>query len=165
MHVVPISEGPKHRFLGVGNVIVARYVGAPDARALADRVPFIDAALRTYPGVGQIVVVDRDASGSLPDRAFREASRAQADRYRGSILFSASVIEGEGVHHALVRTFLRSLALVAGKDVPVRFFERVALATEWAESLARPHGGPRAKDLAAVIEAARLRPALVSQSA
>lgn len=157
MPLVPISEGPRHRFVGVGNVIVAMYTGAPDARAIADRVPFIEATLRKHTGIGQIVVVDRNAGGSLPDREFREASRAQADRFRGSILFSASVIEGDGVHHALVRTFLRSLALVAGKDIPVRFFEEVAPAATWAESLARPHGGPTKADLVAAIDGMRPR--------
>lgn len=157
MPLVPISEGPMHRFVGVGNVVVAMYVGAPDATALEARVPWIEETLRTHGGVGQLVVVDRSASGSLPDRAFREASRAQADRYRGSILFSVSVIEGDGVHHALVRTFLRGLALVAGKDVPVRFFEEVAPAVAWAEPLARPHGGPSASELVRAVEAVRPR--------
>jgi hypothetical protein len=153
--MVPVSAGPSHRFAGVGNVIVAMYAGAPEASALADRSPWIEQALRRYAGIGQLVIVDRDASGSLPGREFREASREQADRYRGSILFSACVIEGQGVHHALVRTFLRGLALVAGKDVPVRFFDTVAPAAGWAEALVQPHAGPSAGELSQAVDALR----------
>lgn len=156
--VVPVSAGPTHRFAGVGNVIVAVYGGAPEASALADREPWIEQALRRFAGVGQLVIVDRDASGSLPGREFREASREQADRYRGSILFSACVIEGQGVHHTLVRTFLRGLALVAGKDVPVRFFDTVAPAASWAGTLTEPHGGPSAAELTKAIATVRAAP-------
>ncbi len=165
MQLVPISEGHTHRFAALGNVIVAVYVGAPEASALAARVPWVEKAIDRYGGIGQLVVVDRRASGSLPDRAFRDESRAQADRYRRSILFSASVIEGTSVHHTLVRTFLRGLALVAGKDVPVRFFDEVPPAASWAEELARSCGGPSARDLAQAVEALRPRaePALLSR--
>ncbi|MCZ7685268.1 MAG: hypothetical protein M5U28_43430 [Sandaracinaceae bacterium] len=158
MQLVTISEGPTHRFAGLGNVIVAVYVGAPAAGALRARVPWLEKALRRHGAVGQLVVVDRRASGTLPDREFRDESRAQAERYRGSILFSASVIEGDTVHHTLVRTFLRGLALVAGRDVPVRFFDEVPPAAEWAAALARGHGGPSASELAQAVEA--LRPCL-----
>lgn len=164
MQIVRISESHTHRFVGVGNVIVALYVGAPEATALCARIPWIEQAIRTYGAVGQLVVVDRTASGSLPDRAFRDESRAQADRYRGSILFSASVIEGNAVHHALVRTFLRGLALVAGKDVAVRFFDEVAPAARWAEELARDHGGPSASVLERAVDALRPRAAPAIQA-
>jgi len=153
--LVTISEGYTHRFAALGNVIVAVYVGAPEASALRERVPWIEKAIERYGGVGQLVVVDRRASGSLPNRAFRDESRAQADRYRGSILFSASVIEGDTVHHTLVRTFLRGLALVAGRDLPVRFFDEVAPAAEWAAGLASASGGPRASELAGAVELVR----------
>ena len=153
--VVPISAGPAHRFAGVGNVIIALYSDAPEASALADRVPWIEQALRRHAGIGQLVVVDRDASGSLPGREFREASRQQAERFRGSILFSACVIEGQGVHHALVRTFLRGLALVAGKDVPVRFFDTVEPAASWAEALTERDAGPSARELTEAIATLR----------
>lgn len=155
MQLVPISEGHTHRFAALGNVIVAVYVGAPDAGVLRARVPWIEKVLERHGAIGQLVVVDRRASGSLPDRAFRDESRAQADRYRGSILFSASIIEGDTVHHTLVRTFLRGLALVAGKDVPVRFFDEVEPATAWAAALAHDHGGPSADELARAIDALR----------
>lgn len=164
VQIVRISESHTHRFVGVGNVIVAVYVGAPEATALRARIPWIEQAIRTYGAVGQLVVVDRTASGSLPDRAFRDESRAQADRYRGSILFSASVIEGNAVHHALVRTFLRGLALVAGKDVAVRFFDEVAPAARWAEELARDRGGPSASMLERAVDALRPRAAPAIQA-
>ncbi|HEY8428505.1 MAG TPA: hypothetical protein VIL20_09035 [Sandaracinaceae bacterium] len=156
MKLVPISEGSTHRFAGLGNVLVAVYVGAPEASALRERVPWVEKAIARYGGIGQLVVVDRRASGSLPDRAFRDESRAQADRYRRSILFSASVVEGDSVQHTLVRTFLRGLALVAGRDLPVRFFDEVPPAAEWAASLARGHGGPEARALVEAVEQLRL---------
>ncbi len=153
--LVPISEGPTHRFAGLRNVIVALYAAAPPASALRERLPWIERALATHGAFGQIVIVDGRAAGSLPGPAFRDESRAQTQRYRGSILFSASVIEGDGVQPVLVRTFLRGLALVAAKDVPVRFFEDVRPAVAWAAERARPHGGPSAQELAEAIEALR----------
>lgn len=153
--LVPISEGPTHRFAGLGNVVIAFYTGAPPASALRERVPWVERAIVSHGAFGQIVIVGGRAKGSLPGRAFRDESRAQTERYRGSILFSASVIEGEGVHPVLVRTFLRGLALVAAKDVPVRFFEDVRPAVAWAAERARDHGGPSAAELAEAIEALR----------
>jgi hypothetical protein len=162
VQLTSISSGPTHQFAGIGNVMVAVYVGAPETSALHARVPWIERTIRRYGAIGQLVVVDREASGSLPDREFREVSRQQAERYRGSILFSASVIEGSGVHHALVRTFLRGLALVAAKDLPVRFFEEVSAGAEWCHSLVREHGGPSADDLRGAVAALRPRPPLVA---
>lgn len=90
-----VSEGPNHRFGGIGNVLISVYWGAPDAAALEDRVPWVERMRAEYGQGGLLVWVCADASGSLPDAAFRQTSRAQSERYEGTIVFSASVIEGE----------------------------------------------------------------------
>ncbi len=152
-----IDADPTHVYAGLRNVVVAIYFASPPASALRARIPWIERTLERHGAIGQLVVVDPRAAGSLPDRAFRDESRAQTDRYHESILFSATVIEGEGIQHVLVRTFLRGLAVVAGKDLPVRFFDEVPPAARWAEQLARDHDGPSAGALAGAVERLRAR--------
>ena len=151
-----VSEGPSHRFQGVRNVLVCVYWGAPSPRALRDRIPWLESAITRHGKVGLFVVVTSNAAGSLPSRSFRDESRAQAERYRDALDFSASVIEGSGVHHTLVRTFLRGLTVVAGRGVEVRFFEDVSGGARWAAARAAPYDGPDAKALLDTV--ARLRP-------
>jgi hypothetical protein len=155
---VPVSEGPTHRFVGVGNVLVSLYWGAPSARALRERVGWIERAIAEHGAVGVLVVITADAAGRLPDRAFREESRAQVDRFRDAILFSASVVEGRGVGHTLVRTFLRGLAVVAGHGIAVRFFEDLREGARWAAARTAAHGGPSAEELVRAVEALRRTP-------
>jgi hypothetical protein len=139
----------------VSNVLVSLYWGAPTAQALRDRVGWLERAVTEHGAVGVLVVVTADAAGRLPDREFREESRAQVDRFRGSILFSATVVEGRSVAHALLRTFLRGLATVAGQGIPVRFFDDLRAGVEWASERAARHGGPTADELARTVEGLR----------
>ena len=101
-------------------------------------------------------VIDPRVNAVMPDRKFRDISREQTERFGDYILFSATVIEGHDVPHKIIRTFLRSLAAVAGPDIPVRFFDRVQTAARWAEALAKGHGGPSAEDLEQAV--AMIRP-------
>ncbi|HJL20506.1 MAG TPA: hypothetical protein RMH99_32865 [Sandaracinaceae bacterium LLY-WYZ-13_1] len=157
MDATPVSDGPTHRFAGVGNVLVSLHWGAPSTRALRDRVAWTEATIARHGAIGILVVVTADAAGQLPDRAFRELSRAQADRWRDAILFSASVIEGGGVSRALIRTFLRGLAVVAGRGIDVRFFDSVPGGAAWAAERAAGHGGPSAEELLETVAALRAR--------
>jgi len=152
-----VSEGPVHRFAGLGNVLISLYWGAPDAAVLDERVEWIERMGARHGQGGLFVVVSGDASGSLPDAAFREKSRAQAQRFDGTIVFSASVIEGQGILHGLVRTFLRGLSVVASRRVATAFFDDVAPALAWVEASAVPHGGPNATQLRNALETTRAR--------
>ncbi|MEQ8461228.1 MAG: hypothetical protein RLO52_13210 [Sandaracinaceae bacterium] len=155
MALEPVCAGPQHRFAGVENVLVCVYWGAPPAEALHDRVPWVEKAIARYGAIGVLVVVPPEASGHLPDRAFREESRAQADRFRDAIRFSASVIEGDDVQHALIRTFLRGLAVVAARGMEVRFFRSVHDGAAWASERAAALGGPSPRSLVQAVEALR----------
>jgi hypothetical protein len=150
-----VSSGPTHRFAGVRNVLVCLYLGTPDQRPLEERVPWIESTLEKHRGFGVLVVVDERTNGILPGAKFREVSRQQADRFAGRILFSASVIEGKGVQHTLVRTFLRSLALVSARELPLRFFDTVPPAALWAAQRAQNDAGPSASDLERAVEVLR----------
>lgn len=152
-----ISEGPAHIYAGAGNVLVCLYRGAPTAQALRDRVPWMEKVIEKHGKLGLLVVVSEEARGALPAPAFRAESRAQAKRYPDRILFSASVIEGRGVRHSLVRTFLRGLSVVAGRSIDVRFFDDVTLAIEWAAERASPYQGPSAEEITEVLDALRRR--------
>ena len=149
-----VSEGPTHRFAGVGNVLVSVYWGAPTTEALRERIAWIERAIAAYPKFGLLVVVTPEAGGSLPGREFREESRAQAKRFEEHLAFSASVIEGRDLIHTLVRTFLRGLAVVVGKRVEVRFFESASDGAAWAAERAAPEG-PDARALLEAIDALR----------
>ena len=155
MELIRVSEGPTHTFVGVGNVLVSLYWGTPSADALKERVSWVESAIATHGKFGILVIVTDDAGGQLPDRRFREISRAQADRFRDGILFSASVIEGTHVQHSLIRTFLRGLAVVAGRGIAVRFFDDVRSGCEWAAAEAAPYGGPSAASLHRVVAVLR----------
>ena len=155
MRLVAVSEGPTHRVGGVGNVLVCVYRAAPPLSALQDRIGWVEAKLEEHDKVGLLVVVDGSAGGALPDAAFRAESRRQAHCYRGRVLFSASVLEGTGIHHTLLRTFLRGLGVVAGSEVTVRFFSEVPAGAEWAaQQMSRDHG-PTAPELIAAVDELR----------
>ena len=153
--LIRVSEGPTHTFVGVGNVLISLYWGSPGAEALREREGWVREAVARHGKIGLLVVVTAEAAGQLPGKDFRDVSRAQADRYRDAIAFSASVIEGAHVQHALIRTFLRGLAVVAGRGVAVRFFEDVSDGCAWAAEQAAPHGGPSAATLRRVVSVLR----------
>ncbi|MCA9610422.1 MAG: hypothetical protein KC619_32725 [Myxococcales bacterium] len=157
MEVEVVSEGPVHCFAALGNVLLSVYWGAPDAAVLHDRIAWVERVRASHGKGGLLVVVCDGASGSLPDAAFRERSRAQAQRFEDTIVFSASVIEGDGVLPGLVRAFLRGLALLAPRRVETAFFERVEPAAAWVEARAVPHGGPDATQLRNALETLRAR--------
>lgn len=153
-----ISEGPTHCFAGVRNVLVSLYWAAPTARALHDRIPWIERVLQDHGKAGLMVVVTNDAAGALPTQEFRAESRAQAKRYGDRILFSASVIEGKAIQHSLVRTFLRGLAVVIARDnIVVRFFDEAEPAIVLASELATPFGGPSVDELTQALATLRKR--------
>lgn len=146
-----------HCFAGLGNVLISMYWGSPDASVLDDRIPWVERMGARHGRGGLFVVVCDGASGSLPDAAFRERSRAQAQRFEGTIVFSASVIEGDGVLPGLVRAFLRGLALVAPRKVETAFFDRVDPAALWVAARAVPHDGPDATALRNALSTLRSR--------
>ena len=150
-----VSEGPTHRFAGVGNVLVCLYWGSPTAEALRDRIPWVERALERYEALGLVVVITEDATGALPGREFRAESRAQVERFAGKILFSASVIEGDDLQHSLVRTFLRGLAVIVSRELEVKFFDAVPAALAWAAERVADLDGPSADRLAAVLDELR----------
>jgi len=152
-----VSEGPTHCFAGVGNVLVSLYWAAPTAAALRERVGWVERVIEKHGQLGLLVVVSNDASGALPGKEFRAESRAQAERYSGKILFSATVIEGKAVHDSLARTFLRGLAVVVARDVPVRFFNEPEPAIAWAADRAATYGGPTPAEIERTLRALRLR--------
>lgn len=155
MELIRVSDGPTHTFVGVGNVLVSLYWGSPPADALRARVSWVESAIAQYEKFGLLVVITGDAAGQLPDREFREVSRQQADRYRDAILFSASIIEGSNMQHSLVRTFLRGLAVVAGRGITVRFFESVPEGCAFAGEAVAPYGGPSPATLQRVVAVLR----------
>lgn len=152
-----VSEGPTHRFAGVENVLVSVYWGAPQAAALRERVPWVERTAKRYNQFGLLVVVTREAAGGLPDKAFREESRAQAKRWESQLAFSGSVIEGTDVMHTLLRTFLRGLSVVVGGQVHIGFFDSVPDGAAWVARHARSNdAGP---GQSALVDAVRqLRP-------
>lgn len=150
-----ISEGPTHRFGALGNVLVTLYWGAPPAEALRDRVPWVKRALSRYEGLGLLVVIDGRADGILPGAAFRDESKRQAAEYGDRFRVSASAIEGEGLKFALVRTFLRGLAVVVKARFPVRFFDDVPSACAFTAECVAADEGPDAAMLQGAVEAIR----------
>ncbi|MFK7984398.1 MAG: hypothetical protein AB8I08_00075 [Sandaracinaceae bacterium] len=158
MELELVSEGPTHRFAGVGNVLVSVYWGAPQAGALRERIPWVEKTAARYTKFGLLVVVIDEAAGGLPDKAFREESRAQAKRWESQLAFSGSVIEGTDVMHTLLRTFLRGLSVVVGGQVQVGFFDSVLDGAAWVSRHAQgtDRDGPSASTLADAV--AQLRP-------
>lgn len=152
---VIVSQGDVHRYIGVGNVLITLYWGTPTAQALRDRLPWVRASLAKYKGVGLLVVVDPRADGILPDGAFREESKGQAAEFGDRIYVSASAIEGDGLKHSLVRTFLRGLAVVANVGFPVRFCATLSEAASFAAQLCEEPNSPSAEELVAATEATR----------
>jgi len=157
MEVVEVSRGPVHRYAGLGNVLFTLYWGSPEASVLDDRVAWWEQMARTHGGGGLFVVVAADASGHLPDADFRAKSRAQAQRFSESLLFSGCLIEGDGLSQSLLRTFLRGLSVAVPQRVETAFFAQVPEATEWVAERARPYGGPEPEALARALESLRDR--------
>ncbi len=83
-------------------------------------------------------------------------SKEQTAKFRDHIAFSAIVIEGTGVERALLRTFLRGVAMVAGRSVSVQFFEGVAPGAAFAARRAGVEG-PKAQLLLDVLAEIRAR--------
>lgn len=137
-------------------MLLCVYRSAPPLSALLDRIGWVESTLAKHEKIGLIVIVPASAGGSLPRAAFREESRRQAHQYRGRILFSASVLEGTGVRHTLLRTFLRGLGVVAGREVTVRFFSELPAAAEWASQQMARYGGPTELELIAGAESLRM---------
>jgi hypothetical protein len=134
------------------------YWASPTAAALRDRIPWIEGSLAGHGKGGVLVVVSKDAGGALPSQEFRAESRAQAKRYGDSILFSATVIEGNAIRDSLLRAFLRGLAVMVGQDsIELRFFEQAPPAIAWASELAKPFGGPTVDELTEALATLRAR--------
>lgn len=143
-------------FAGVRNVLISYYRSAPDAQALRDRAPWAQRMFTRYGIGGLFVVVDRAAKGTLPDAEFRRVSKEQTAKFREHVAFSAVVIEGTGVERALLRTFLRGVAMVAGRSVSVQFFEGAAPGAAFAARRAGVEG-PKAQQLLDVLAEIRAR--------
>ncbi len=150
-----VSQGPTHCFAGLRNVLISLYWGTPTADALREREAWLVSSMARYRGIGLLVVVDPRAEGVLPDKEFRSVSKQQADQFRGRIHVSSSAIEGEGLKHSLVRTFLRSLAIVAQIDFPVRFFATTKQAATFAAELCDEPDSPTASELIIAVEEIR----------
>lgn len=134
-----ISTGPKHHFFGLENVLVMYYVAAPPASALRDRVPWVKRALKRYPKLSLLVIVDKHATGVLPDAEFRAVSKEQALEYGDFIASSAVVLETDSVWSGLLRSFLRGLSFVVRASIQVRYFGTLEDAVPFAlESSASP---------------------------
>ena len=157
MELELVSEGDAHAFAGVRNILISLYSGTPHASILETRLPWVQRGVDLYEKLGLLVMITREAAGILPDRAFRQASKAQADRFRSSIAFSATVIKGDDLGHRLIRTFLRGMAVVSPHEIEVRFFRQPRPAIEWACELAKPHGGPSPEELDLGLQTLRAR--------
>jgi len=151
-----VSEGTHHRMVGLENLLICVYWGAPPVQALRERIEWVERTIASGRPVALFVVVTEAAAGQLPGRAFRVESKQQAEKYREHLLFSASVIEGTRVTAVLVRSFLRSLATVAARGIDVRFFEDSADGALWAAEQLEPHDGPSEEAILAAV--ASLRP-------
>ncbi len=127
-----ISTGPGHHFFGLENMLVMYCIAAPNADALRAREPWVRRALESYSKLALLIVVDRRATGILPDAEFRTVSREQANKYRDVIACSAVVLETDSVWSGLLRSFLRSLSLLIRPSFPVRYFDEVKDAAPFA---------------------------------
>ena len=150
-----VSEGENHRVASLGNLLLCLYWGEPPLEALEARIPWVEETIAGGSPLGLFVLVTKDAAGTLPGRSFRQESKRQAAKYRGSILFSASVIEGDSVTTVLVRSFLRGLATVVARGIPVRFFDSAGPAAAWAARELSRHDGPSTDVILAAVK--RLR--------
>lgn len=157
MELEPVSEGPGHRFAGVGNVLVCVYWASPPTDALLERLPWVERTVAEAGSVGLLVVVHEEAAGQLPGPAFRKESRRQAERFQDQIVLSATAILGDDVSHSLIRTFLRGLAVVAARKIDVRFFDDTTDAARWTAEGMAAHGGPSVSELLQAVEALRER--------
>ena len=151
-----VSEDSTHVFAGVRNVLISYYRSAPGAQALRDRAPWAERMFTRYGIGGLLVVVDRDAKGTLPDAEFRRVSREQTTQFREHVAFSSVVIEGIGIERALLRTFLRGIAMVAGRSVSVQFFAGAAPGAAFAARRAGVEG-PGAQQLLEILAEIRAR--------
>ncbi|MFT5359238.1 MAG: hypothetical protein ACI9KE_006481 [Polyangiales bacterium] len=151
-----ICKGPKHHFFGLGNVLVMYYIAAPPADALREREAWVKRALKRHSKLALLVVVDKHATGLLPDAEFRAVSREQALKYSESIACSAVVLETDSVWSGLLRSFLRGLSFVVRATIQVRYFSSVADAVPFA--LEASESTVDAQELKAAVESVRMKP-------
>ncbi|MFK7999074.1 MAG: hypothetical protein AB8H86_05735 [Polyangiales bacterium] len=151
-----ISTGPRHHFFGVQNVLVMYYVAAPPADALREREAWVIRTLESFESVALLVVVDKHATGVLPDAEFRAVSKEQGLKYRDFIACSAVVLETDSVWSGLLRSFLRTLSMLIRPPFPIEYFDAVKDAAPFAiESCNSPCD---TQELVAALESVRMPP-------
>ena len=127
-----ISTGPRHHFFGMENVLVMYFIAAPPAEALREREVWVKRTLESFETFALLVVVDKNATGVLPDAEFRTVSKEQGLKYRDFIACSAVVLETDSVWSGLLRSFLRGLSMVIRPPFPVQYFNAVEDAAPFA---------------------------------
>lgn len=153
-----ISTGRNHHFFGLENVLVMYYIAAPPADALREREDWVKRTLKSHPKLALLVVVDRRATGLLPDAEFRAVSKEQGLKYGDFIACSAVVLEPASVWSSLLRSFLRTLSMVIRPAFPIRYFDNVRDAVPFAlESCGSPCDPQRLLD---GVESVRLEPSV-----
>ena len=117
------------------NIVIHVYRAAPTVDDLRMREPWFRTMVRRHPeGIGAVTVIDKDASGSLPDRHVRMISEKQLSDIAEHIKCGAVVLEGSGIQFTLLRSLLRGIAVIVRQQFPYRFFDDVSGATRWVGS-------------------------------
>lgn len=114
------------------NVLVMYYIAAPPAEALREREAWVKRTLESFETFALLVVVDKHATGVLPDAEFRAVSKEQGLKYRDFIACSAVVLETDSVWSGLIRSFLRTLSMLIRPPFPIQYFNAVADAAPFA---------------------------------
>ena len=129
---------------------------APPAEALREREAWVKRALKKHAKLALLVVVDKHATGVLPDAEFRAVSREQALKYGEFIACSAVVLETDSVWSGLLRSFLRGLSFVVRATIEVRYFGSVDDAVPFTlNTSCSPLDPQKLKD---ALESVRLKP-------
>jgi hypothetical protein len=94
------------------------------------------------------------ATADPPDETERQASARMITAHGADLAGCACVIEGTGFRAAVTRTVLSGITMLVRSPVKLRYFDSVAHACDWLETLARPG---EISGLASQVELARAR--------
>jgi hypothetical protein len=121
----------------VERVCLALWKGKPTPELFEAQRSGLAVAVAERPGHALFLCVITTTSDP-PEENERHASAKMISSHGKDLAACACVIEGTGFRAAVTRTVLSGISLLIRSPAKLRFFESVAKACDWLESLAPP---------------------------
>jgi hypothetical protein len=137
----------------LGPLCLALWVGKPTPELFEVQRAGLAVAVAKRRGEALFLCVIT-STADPPDETERKESARMITSHGGDLAACACVIEGTGFRAAVTRTVLGGISLLVRSPVKLRYFDSVANACDWLETIARPG---EISGLSSQIELARAR--------